>query len=283
LSVQSLRIRYAEDLPEVLHGVSFDLGARERLGIVGRSGSGKSTLTKAILRFCEPSAGRIIIGGIDITSIGVNDLRSRLVSPPIARHVMQPAQPHTPQTYIPQEAALFNGTIRNNLDPQGEHDDVVLQAALNSSFLNASAPESPPMTPGPSIPMGISRIPSEVGFTRPPSPLLHSVTVQWDEGPSTSHQPTKFTLDTLVAPYGSNFSQGQRQLISLARAMVRQSAIVLSDEATSSVDYRTDSLIQKSMTGNFRDSALIVVAHRLSTVMNFDRIIVMEAGCVIEW
>jgi ABC-type multidrug transport system fused ATPase/permease subunit len=107
--------------------------------------------------------------------------------------------------------------------------------------------------------------------------------MQWEEGPSTSHQPTKFTLDTLVAPYGSNFSQGQRQLISLARAIVRQSAIVLSDEATSSVDYRTDSLIQKSMTGNFRDSALIVVAHRLSTVMNFDRILVMEAGCVIEW
>ncbi len=103
------------------------------------------------------------------------------------------------------------------------------------------------------------------------------------DAPPPADQANRFTLDTLVAPYGSNFSQGQRQLISLARAIVRRSAIVLSDEATSSVDHHTEGLLQNSLAHNFRDSALIVVAHRLSTVMSFDRIMVMEAGRVIEW
>jgi ABC-type multidrug transport system fused ATPase/permease subunit len=79
LSVRSLRVRYDSDLPDVLQGVSFELQAREKLGIVGRSGSGKSTLSKAILRFAEPSEGKIVIDGIDVTTIGVEDLRSRLV------------------------------------------------------------------------------------------------------------------------------------------------------------------------------------------------------------
>lgn len=79
LRVDNLVVRYAPDLPPVLHGVSFQLKPRERVGLLGRTGSGKSTLAMALLRFVEPTEGTITIDGIDITKIGLEDLRSKLV------------------------------------------------------------------------------------------------------------------------------------------------------------------------------------------------------------
>jgi ABC-type multidrug transport system fused ATPase/permease subunit len=78
--VEDLEVRYAPDLPAVLQNVSFRLAAQGRIGLLGRTGSGKSTLAMSLLRFVDPSKGRVIIDGIDITTIGVQDLRSRLVS-----------------------------------------------------------------------------------------------------------------------------------------------------------------------------------------------------------
>lgn len=80
ISVEDLVVKYAPDLPAVLKNVSFELGARERIGLLGRTGSGKSTLAMSILRFVDPMEGRILIDGIDISKIGIHDLRSRVVS-----------------------------------------------------------------------------------------------------------------------------------------------------------------------------------------------------------
>lgn len=79
ISVENLVIKYAPDLPAVLQDVSFTLQAGERIGLLGRTGSGKSTLAMSILRFVDPSSGRILIDGIDISKIGIHDLRERLV------------------------------------------------------------------------------------------------------------------------------------------------------------------------------------------------------------
>lgn len=80
ISVEDLVIKYAPELPPVLKGVSFQLNAKERIGLLGRTGSGKSTLAMSILKFVDPVQGRIVIDGIDISKIGIHDLRSRLVS-----------------------------------------------------------------------------------------------------------------------------------------------------------------------------------------------------------
>lgn len=93
LVVEDLEVKYAPELPSVLHDVSFILKARERVGLLGRTGCGKSTLAMSLLRFVDPHKGRIIIDGIDITKIGTYDLRSRI-------------------TFIPQDATLFAGTVR---------------------------------------------------------------------------------------------------------------------------------------------------------------------------
>ncbi len=103
--VNDLVIRYAKELEPAIKGVSFSLRSGERIGLVGRTGSGKSTLALSFLRFVDPSSGCIVIDGIDITSIGVQDLRSRVVSQePISGKEASNSPQTVPQTLIPQDA-----------------------------------------------------------------------------------------------------------------------------------------------------------------------------------
>lgn len=99
-----LQIRYRPDTPLVLKGISCTIEGRDKIGIVGRTGSGKTTLIGALFRLVEPTRGEIVVDGIDIYSIGLHDLRSRV-------------------GIIPQDPTLFNGTVRFNLDPLCQHKD----------------------------------------------------------------------------------------------------------------------------------------------------------------
>ncbi|EGO00623.1 hypothetical protein SERLA73DRAFT_104969 [Serpula lacrymans var. lacrymans S7.3] len=253
VSVEDLVIRYAPDLPPVLHGISFTLKARERVGILGRTGSGKSTLAMSVLRFVDPYSGRIVIDGIDISTIGLKDLRSRL-------------------TFIPQDATLFSGTLRDNLDPFGEYDeseclDVLyrVQMITESSYESQRASREP------------SRSPSSHGTDHEGSVSSASRTV------ADSDVKTVVTLDTQVSAGGTNFSQGQRQLIALARALLRRSSVIILDEATSSIDFATDAKIQTTIREEFNDSLLLTVAHRLQTVIDYDRLLVLDQGKISEF
>ncbi|KAF8216972.1 P-loop containing nucleoside triphosphate hydrolase protein [Mycena galopus ATCC 62051] len=218
---ENLTTRYAPDLPAVLQDVSFSLKAGERIGLLGRTSSGKSTLAMSILRFTDPSSGRILIDGIDISKIGLEDLRSRL-------------------TFIPQDATLFSGTLRS-----------------------CAAEASPP--------------PSVIGI-EPEGTVdsLSTITVGTDTK-------TTVSLDTQVSAGGTNFSQGQRQLIAMARALLRRSSIVILDEATSSVDFETDAKIQTTIREEFTDSLLLTIAHRLKTVIDYDRLLVLDKGKLVEF
>ncbi|KAL4065664.1 hypothetical protein V8B97DRAFT_1983434 [Scleroderma yunnanense] len=234
ISVENLSVSYAPELPLVLHNISFTLNGGERIGILGRSGSGKSTLVMSMLRFVDPMEGRIVIDGIDISTIGVHDLRSHVA-------------------YIPENPVLFSGTLRENIDPLAEHyddecEDVLRRVQLLCESVHESQGGSRSSSPG------------EVdGGSRP-----------------------TIALDTEVAPGGVNFSQGQRQLIAMARTLLRRCRIVILDEATSSIDFDTDAKIQATIRDHFAESLLITITHRLAAIFDYDRLIVLENGRVSE-
>ncbi|KAF8526563.1 hypothetical protein BU17DRAFT_82663 [Hysterangium stoloniferum] len=254
--VEDLVVKYSPELPSVLHGVSFSLKSRERVGLLGRTGSGKSTLAMSLLRFAstEPSSGRILIDGIDITTIGLHDLRSRL-------------------TLVAQDAVLFSGTIRENIDPFGDYSDEACLDVLSRVHLLSDSREA-------------SRVSSRIGSRAPSIHEEDQETIAASSTVGTATHDDKqgvITLDSQVSAGGANFSQGQRQLLTMARALLRQSSIIILDEATSSIDYVTDAKIQKTIREEFKNSLLLTVAHRLRTVIDYDRLIILDNGRVVEF
>ncbi|KAK2795862.1 hypothetical protein FQN51_000345 [Onygenales sp. PD_10] len=240
ISFSEVQMRYRAGLPLVLQGLNMDIRGGERIGIVGRTGAGKSSIMSALFRITELSGGSIKIDGIDIATIGLNDLRARLA-------------------IIPQDPALFRGTVRSNIDPFNEHTDLELWSALRQAHLVSPETTTAKETPPSSDPID-------------------------DQAPSpTANQPQqRIHLDTVVEEEGLNFSLGQRQLMALARALVRDSRIIVCDEATSSVDFETDRKIQETMAQGFRGKTLLCIAHRLRTIIHYDRICVMDQGRIGE-
>ncbi|KAI3782932.1 hypothetical protein L2E82_12991 [Cichorium intybus] len=216
IQIIDLKVRYKENLPVVLRGVTCGFPGGKKIGIVGRTGSGKSTLIQAIFRLIEPEGGRIIIDNIDISSIGLHDLRSRL-------------------SIIPQDPSLFEGTIRANLDPLEEHCDQEIWEALDKSQLGDIVREK------------------------------------------------DLKLDAPVLENGDNWSVGQRQLVSLGRALLKKARILVLDEATASVDSATDNLIQKIIRTEFKDCTVCTIAHRIPTVIDSDLVLVLSDGQVAEF
>ncbi|KJZ69048.1 hypothetical protein HIM_11559 [Hirsutella minnesotensis 3608] len=231
-----VEMRYRDNLPLVLRGLSIHVAGGEHVGIVGRTGAGKSSIVSTLFRLVEISGGSITIDGIDISTIGLHDLRSRLA-------------------IIPQDPTLFRGSIRSNLDPFGEHSDLKLWSVLRQ----------------------VDLVPEDPSAVRPSSSSSSSFPAA-----TTSSLSPRIHLDSPVEEDGLNFSLGQRQLMALARALVRSSQIIVCDEATSSVDIETDDKIQRTMATAFRGRTLLCIAHRLRTILAYDRICVMDAGRIAE-
>lgn len=237
----NVQMRYRAGLPLVLQGLNMHIIGGERIGIVGRTGAGKSSIMSTLFRLVELSGGHITIDGVDISTIGLHDLRTRLA-------------------IIPQDPTLFRGTVRSNLDPFGEHDDLALWSALRQADL-VSSDDAPSLTT--STPPGAS------GTALIPAAAA-------------AREQSRIRLDSVVEEDGLNFSLGQRQLMALARALVRGSQIIVCDEATSSVDMETDDKIQATMAKGFRGKTLLCIAHRLRTIIGYDRICVMDKGQIAE-
>ncbi|KAI7830130.1 multidrug resistance-associated protein 1-like protein [Kickxella alabastrina] len=229
-------MRYRPELDLVLKGLSFSARGGEKIGIVGRTGAGKSSITYALMRLVEPANGQIRIDGVDISTIGYRDLRSRIA-------------------IIPQDPALFRGTIRDNLDPANEYTDDEVWAAIRAGQISNLLD-----TPTEKYVKPLDGKNSDKGL--------------WIEGVG---------LNKWVKHNGINFSVGQKQLISLCRALLWRRKIVILDEATANVDSKTDQIMQGVIRREFKECTVLTIAHRLGTVMESDRILVMDHGQMAEF
>lgn len=216
ITFQDVEMRYRDDLPLVLKSLSFNILPEETIGIVGRTGSGKSSLGVALFRLVELTGGSIVIDGINIAQIGLDDLRSKLA-------------------IIPQEPVLFIGTVRTNLDPWDQYSDAQIWEALEKTHIKEMV-----------------------------SQLPHS-------------------LHSEVTENGENFSVGERQLLCVARALLRNSKILILDEATAAIDTETDRLIQETIRCAFGSCTTLIIAHRLNTVMSCSRVMVLDNGQILEF
>ncbi|XP_061748109.1 ATP-binding cassette sub-family C member 5 isoform X2 [Nerophis ophidion] len=216
ITFQNVDMRYRDNLPLVLKGLTFTVQPEETIGIVGRTGSGKSSLGLALFRLVELARGSIIIDGVDIARIGLDDLRSKLA-------------------IIPQEPVLFIGTVRTNLDPWDQYSDSQIWEALEKTHIKDMVNQLP-----------------------------HS-------------------LYSEVTENGENFSVGERQLLCVARALLRNSKILVLDEATAAIDTETDGLIQETIRCEFGSCTRLIIAHRLNTVMNCSKVMVMDSGQILEF
>lgn len=237
IEVNDLSLRYAPDLPLVIRNVSFSVPSFNKIGIVGRTGAGKSTIITAFFRFLEADTGNIVIDGVDISKIGLKDLRENLA-------------------IIPQDPTLFQGTVRSNLDPFGEYNDQDIFKALRRVHLIKDEDTGSGNVSG---------------------------TVSEGDTPKTENINVFHDLSTPISESGSNLSQGQRQLVCLARSLLKSPKLLLLDEATASIDYKSDAQIQKTIREEFSQTTILTIAHRLRSIADYDRILVLDAGQVAEY
>ena len=251
----------------MLKDLTFSIQPSERIGIVGRTGAGKSSLALALFRGLEAEEGKIVIDDVDIGLIGLQDLREAI-------------------TIVPQDPTLFTGTVRSNLDPFDLFTDEEIFATLRRVQLigaPTSAAESSSATPvvpiiltPPESPQSSKDSSKDGSSEDDDTDLARKMT-------NTRENANVFTnLSSPIAESGSNLSQGQRQLLCLARALLKAPRVLLMDEATASIDYATDGKIQDTLR-EVKESTIITIAHRLQTIIDYDKVLVLDKGKVIEY
>lgn len=199
-----------------LRGVNLRIRPGEHVALVGPSGAGKSSLVNLLLRFYEPTRGRVTVGGVDLREVRTDSLRRRIA-------------------YVPQETVLFAGTVRDNIaygKPDASFDEVVRAAvAANADGFIRGLPRG---------------------------------------------------YDTPLDEAALNLSGGQRQRLAIARALLLDPALIVLDEATSSLDSESEALVQEAVDRLMAGRTALVIAHRLSTVRRAHRIVVLADGRVVE-
>lgn len=210
------RVSFAYDDEPVLDAVSLKAEPGQVVALVGPSGAGKTTLVGLITRFYDPSAGAILIDGVDIREVTQDSLKQNIA-------------------LVDQETFLFNDTLRNNIRyGRREATDAEVEEAARMAYADEFIAQLP-------------------------------------EG-----------YESGIGDRGVRLSGGQRQRICIARAILRDAPILILDEATSALDTESEAMVQQALANLMKNRTTFVIAHRLSTVMHADRIVVMEGGRIVD-
>ena len=215
VTFQNVSFRYPGEKKDILHNISFTTRPGQVTAIIGSTGSGKSSVINLIPRFYDVSGGSILVDGVDICQMDLQDLHSRI-------------------GFIPQQAFLFSGTIADNLryGKEDATEDEMWQAldiACAREFV----------------------------------------------------QERSRGLEELVSQNANNLSGGQKQRLAIARALIKQAEVYIFDDSFSALDFKTDATVRANIRWELSDCAMIIVAQRVGTILNADRILVLDGGEVV--
>lgn len=217
VEVENVTSKYPTREKPILDRVTLEFKPGEKIGIIGRTGAGKTSFIKLFSRILTPKSGKVLIDGVDISTINLKILRDQVMT-------------------LSQDSSLFEGTLRENIDPYLTEENEIKK--LKTLLID----------------MGLD------------NPNL-----------------AKRGLEMKIEPDGSNLSQGEKQIVSFVRSLHNKRKVVIFDEATSNLDMKTEELFQEQIKIHFADSTMMVIAHRIQTVMGCDRILVFDDGKIAEF
>lgn len=215
LIFDNVSARYNDRSDFVIKNISFNIKPKEKIGIIGRSGAGKSSLIKILWNCLAPCSGKILVDGQDISECDLKDYRSQIM-------------------VISQETALFEGSLRENIDPLHQADNsTLMQIMAKIEFKHKTFEEK--------------------------------------------------GLNMEIEADGGNLSQGEKQLICFSRTLINKRKQIIFDEATANIDLKTEEIIQSAVKKEFEDSTMLIIAHRIQTIIHCDRIMVLDHGSVVDF
>lgn len=280
IAFKDVEMRYRPNTETVLRGLNFEVTAGHKVGVVGRTGAGKSSLSMALTRIVELKSGAIEIDDVDVSKLGISDLRNAI-------------------TMIPQDPIMFTSTLRYNLDPFEESTDeritelvkkagldYLLEGVSKQELKDKEEAEAEKAKKKAALSDDEGSDETKNDTDEPEDKKEEDKKEEKTEDEKKKEEDDKDKdkgLNFKVKEEGKNLSVGERQLLCIIRAILRCNKIVVLDEATANIDVITEQAIQQLITEEFKDATVLTIAHRLNTIIKSDRVLVMDKGMAIEY
>ncbi len=248
---KNVSFTYPDSREAMLQGINFKAEKGQTVAFIGSTGSGKSSLINLVPRFYDVSAGQVLVDGVDVRDYDMVALRDKI-------------------GYVPQRSVLFKGTVAGNIsygDKPGENDAVELADT--------------------STPAGRKREALQLAADAANDGKLTDEQMSRVKAAADVAQASEFVnrmdggFDSPIAQGGSNVSGGQKQRLSIARAVYRHPEILIFDDSFSALDFKTDRAVRDALAEEAKDSTKLIVAQRIGTIMNADRVVVLDEGKVV--
>lgn len=248
---KNVSFTYPDSREAMLQDINFKAEKGQTVAFIGSTGSGKSSLINLVPRFYDVSAGQVLVDGVDVRDYDMVALRDKI-------------------GYVPQRSVLFKGTVAGNIsygDKPGENDAVELADTSTSAGRKREALQlaTDAANDGKLTDEQMSRVKAAADVAQ-----ASEFVNRMDGG-----------FDSPIAQGGSNVSGGQKQRLSIARAVYRHPEILIFDDSFSALDFKTDRAVRDALAEEAKDSTKLIVAQRIGTIMNADRIVVLDEGKVV--